>query len=45
MPEKPIYEGEAHFHIEGLCNEHIVATTMHMVEVEEYHVTLSVILT
>ncbi|BDD56300.1 hypothetical protein MPDQ_002040 [Monascus purpureus] len=33
-PEKPTYEGEAHFHTEGLRNEHIVATTMYVVEAE-----------
>lgn len=33
-PESPSYKGEAYFHTEGLRNEHIVATTMYVVEAE-----------
>ncbi|KAJ5214157.1 hypothetical protein N7449_001326 [Penicillium cf. viridicatum] len=33
-PESPNYQGEAYFHTEGLRNEHIVATTMYVVEAE-----------
>lgn len=31
-PESPNYQGETYFHTEGLRNEHIVATTMYVVE-------------
>jgi hypothetical protein len=33
-PQSPSYRGEANFHIEGLRNENIVATTMYVVEAE-----------
>jgi hypothetical protein len=31
-PENPVYSGESHFHIEGLRNDHIVATSLYAVE-------------
>lgn len=33
-PENPTYSGETHFHTEGLRNEHIVATTVYVVEAD-----------
>ncbi|CAG8021984.1 unnamed protein product [Penicillium salamii] len=31
-PENPVYSGESHFHVEGLRNDHIVATSLYAVE-------------
>jgi hypothetical protein len=31
-PENPVYPGDTHFHTEGLRNDHIVATSLYVVE-------------
>ncbi|KAJ6128013.1 hypothetical protein N7471_009230 [Penicillium samsonianum] len=31
-PENPVYSGDTHFHTEGLRNDHIVATSLYVVE-------------